>query len=165
MVAAQDGQGVALAFLSQPPGGLVGQSGCGGPGHDAQLPLQRKQTGIARFEVFVEVAAQGETAEQGGDGVGGAVAATVALAGVVQARGELLAVVGFEVVEGPLAQVQSKGAEQLLELAFKGVRGGGSNGVGTEGGQEPGAARQVAEQFFKQRQQWDSLSGCQQGGQ
>src|SRR6185437_10174230 len=134
--------------LSQPPGGLVGQCGRGGPGHDAQLPLQGKQTGVAGFEIFVEVAAQGAGAEQGSDGVGRTVAATVALAGVVQTLGKLLALVGFEVVEGPLTEVESEVAEQLLELAFKGVCGGGGNGVGTEGGEQVGAALQVGEEFL-----------------
>jgi hypothetical protein len=111
--------------------------------------LGRKQAGVAWLEVFVEVTAQGAGAKQGGNGVGRTVAATVALAGVVGTLGELLAVVGFEVVEGPLTEIESEVAEQLLELAFKGVRGGGGNGVGTKGGEQVGAALQMGEEFLK----------------
>jgi hypothetical protein len=50
------------------------------------------------YLIFVEVTAELAGAEQRGDVVGGTVAAAVAFALVVKALGQLLAVVGLEVV-------------------------------------------------------------------
>jgi hypothetical protein len=99
------------------------------------LPLQREQAGITRLKVFVEVTAELEGAKQGGKVVRGTVTTAVAFAGAVQACRELLAVVGFEMVKGPVAQVQSELTEQLLELAFKVVCGGRGDRLATKGSQ------------------------------
>ena len=88
MVAGQQVQRAALRMLGQPPGGALGQGGCRGAGNDAEAPLQREQARVAWFEVFVEVTPEADGAAESSDGVGGGVAAAVALAVVVQAFGQ-----------------------------------------------------------------------------
>jgi hypothetical protein len=118
VVASQQVKCDALRMLGQPPGGTLGQGGCGGAGDDAEPPLQREQAGVARFEVFVEVTPEPDGAKESRDGVGGRVAPSVALAVVVQAVGQRL---GFEVLEGPVGEVEADVAEEFLKAEFKGA--------------------------------------------
>ncbi len=150
VIAGQDRQGAALRILGEPPGRTLRQRWCGGAGHDPQLPLQREEAGVPWFQIFVEVPAELHGAEQGGDVIGGTVPAAVAFAVRVEACRELLAVVGFEVVKGPVAQVESELAELLQELGFKGVCGGGGDGPGTEGTEQVGGLLAVADEFLQQ---------------
>jgi len=125
-------------------------AGVAAPGHDPQLLLQREEAGVPWFQIFVEVPAELHGAEQGGDVIGGNGSGSGSVRRQSRGVPELLAVVGFEVVKGPVAQVESELAELLQELGFKGVCGGGGDGPGTEGTEQVGGLLAVADEFLQQ---------------
>lgn len=148
--------------MGQPPGGALGQGRCGGAGDDAEAPLQREQARVARLEVFVELAPEADGAAEGSDGVGGGVAAALALAVVVQAFGQGP---GLEVIEGPVGEVEADVAEEFLEAEFKVACGGGRDGLCPEAFEEAHDLLEVREEAFGPGEAGSGEGGCQQEGE
>jgi hypothetical protein len=148
--------------LGQPPGSTLGQGGCGGAGDDAQPPLQWEQAGVARLEVFVEVTPEPDGAEEGGDGIGGAFPSAVAFTVVVQAfrPGRV-----FEVIEGPVGEVEADVAKEFLEAEFKVPCGGGRDRLCAEVFEETCDLLEVREESFGQGQAGRGEGGCQEEGE
>ncbi len=82
---------------------------------------------------LVEVAPQGDGPEQGGDtAVGGLVATSIPVAVEAEVVGHEVAVVGFEVVVGPLDDDPPEFAERVVELDLEVVAGRGRGFGGAE---------------------------------
>ena len=90
---------------------------------------------------------EADRAEEGSDGIGGGVAAAVALAVVVQAAGQRP---GFEVIEAPVSEVEADVAEEFLEAEFQVACGGGRDGLCPEVFEEAGDLLVGREETFGQ---------------
>jgi hypothetical protein len=179
---------VAVQELEPAVGQFVGQQAAG----EADLPVQGLQGGLLQVGVQPEVqlvgdqvagadaaaalvdaflaglggpiqeAAQGDGAEQGGDGVGVLAAAAVAVALLAQARGRLGPVVRFEPIELPLEQLPGEGPHLAVELLLEGTGGLRGDGSAAEVLEELAELFQVGQEWLPEGLQGEE--GLQQGG-
>jgi hypothetical protein len=133
LVAYQVRQDGALGGGDRRVGHPVGQSGRGATGGQPQADLEREDRPFDAVDRLVEVTPRGDGPEQGSEtAVGGLVASSVPVAVEPKVVGHLVAVVGFEVIVGPLDEDPAEIAERVVELGLELVAGRGREFGGAE---------------------------------
>jgi hypothetical protein len=102
-------------------------------GGQSQADLQGEDRSFDAVDRLVEITPQGDGPEQGGDAaVGSLVTTSKPVAVEEEVAGHLVAVVGFEVVVGPLDEDPAEFAERIVELGLEPMAGRGREFGGTE---------------------------------